>query len=58
MIPFSEAAEIGTEKVIKEHSTIGIVMAACLLVILPMLIMYCILQKQFIKSIDRVGIVG
>ena len=25
-IPFSEAAEIGTEKVIKEHSTIGIVM--------------------------------
>ncbi len=40
------------------RSTIGIVMAACLLVILPMLIMYCILQKQFIKSIDRVGIVG
>ena len=26
MIPFSEAAEIGTEKVIKEHATIGIVM--------------------------------
>ncbi|MBQ8472720.1 MAG: stage IV sporulation protein A [Bacilli bacterium] len=25
MIPFSEAAEIGTEKVIKEHSSIGIV---------------------------------
>ena len=25
MIPFSEAAEIGTEKVIKDHSTIGIV---------------------------------
>ena len=25
MIPFSEAAEIGTEKVIKEHSTIGVV---------------------------------
>ena len=25
-IPFVEAAEIGTEKVIKEHSTIGIVM--------------------------------
>ncbi len=25
MIPFKEAAEIGTEKVIKEHSTIGIV---------------------------------
>ena len=26
MIPFSEAAELGTEKVIKEHATIGIVM--------------------------------
>lgn len=25
MIPFSEAAEIGTEKVIKEHATIGVV---------------------------------
>ncbi len=40
------------------RATIGIVMAACFLVILPMLLMYCILQKQFIKSIDRVGIVG
>ncbi len=38
--------------------SVGPVMAACLLVILPVLIMYCILQKQFIKSIDRVGIVG
>ena len=36
----------------------GPIMAACLLFILPVLIMYCILQKQFIKSIDRVGIVG
>lgn len=36
----------------------GPVMAACLMVIAPVLIMYCILQKQFIKSIDRVGIVG
>ncbi len=36
----------------------GSLMAACLLFILPVLIMYCILQKQFIKSIDRVGIVG
>lgn len=41
-----------------DAKTVGIIMAACLLVILPMLIMYCILQKQFIKSIDRVGIVG
>ena len=28
LIPFSEAAEIGTEKVIKEHATIGIVMTS------------------------------
>ena len=28
MIPFSEAAELGTEKVIKEHATIGIVMTS------------------------------
>ncbi len=38
--------------------TPGRMMAACLLIILPPLILYCILQKQFIKSIDRVGIVG
>lgn len=36
----------------------GRLMASCLLCILPPLILYCILQKQFIKSIDRVGIVG
>ncbi|MBE6806856.1 MAG: carbohydrate ABC transporter permease [Ruminococcaceae bacterium] len=33
-------------------------MAACLLFILPMLIMYMILQRKFVQSIDRVGIVG
>ena len=33
-------------------------MAACLLFAMPMLAMYIILQKQFIKSIDHVGIVG
>ncbi len=36
----------------------GIIMAACLLFVLPMLIMYMFLQKYFIQSIDRVGIVG
>ncbi len=41
-----------------DPKNVGILMACCLLVILPPLIMYCILQKQFIKSIDRVGIVG
>ena len=32
--------------------------AACLLFIAPMLIMFLFLQKKFIQSIDRVGIVG
>ncbi len=39
-------------------SQIGTSMAACLLFILPVLIFYLIVQKNFIKSIDRVGIVG
>lgn len=36
----------------------GIIMAASLLFILPVLIVYLILQRKFIKSVDRVGIVG
>ena len=36
----------------------GLTMAACLIFILPVLIMYTILQRKFIQSIDRVGIVG
>ena len=39
-------------------STTGIAMAGCLMTIAPMLIMYIILQRKFIQSIDRVGIVG
>ena len=33
-------------------------LAACLLFIAPVLIMYMILQRKFVQSIDRVGIVG
>ena len=36
----------------------AICMAASAIFVLPMLIMYMILQKKFIKSIDRVGITG
>ncbi len=36
----------------------GIPVAACLLYIAPPTIMYMFLQKNFIQSIDRVGIVG
>ena len=38
--------------------TTGIIKSAALLFILPMLIMYLIMQRKFIQSIDRVGIVG
>ena len=38
--------------------TTGIIKAGCWLFILPMLIMYLFLQRKFIQSIDRVGIVG
>ena len=37
---------------------IAIMMAGCLMFILPILIVYLILQKKFVKSIDRVGITG
>lgn len=36
----------------------SILMAASFLFVLPMLIMYVILQRKFVKSIDRVGITG
>jgi len=36
----------------------GVPPAACLLLIAPPLLIYLFLQKYFIKSIDRVGIVG
>ena len=36
----------------------NILMAACLIFMLPMLVMYAVLQKYFIRSINRVGIIG
>ena len=32
--------------------------ACCILFVLPMLLMYIVLQRKFVKSIDRVGITG
>lgn len=37
--------------------TEGVVMAATFLVILPVLLVYCFLQKQFIQGIERTGLV-
>ncbi len=39
-------------------ATVSIVMAACVLYVLPMLILYMCVQTKFVKSIDRVGITG
>ncbi len=36
----------------------AIVMAACVMFILPPLVLYMIMQRRFIESIDRVGITG
>ena len=36
----------------------GVLMAGALIFVLPMLIIYLVLQRRFIKSIDKVGIVG
>jgi multiple sugar transport system permease protein len=36
----------------------GIIMAASLLVILPMLILYIFVQRYFVESIERTGLVG
>lgn len=51
---FLQTAGIDAEMAV----TTGVIKAGCLLFILPMLIMYLILQRKFIQSIDRVGIVG
>lgn len=42
----------------KNPESAALLMAACLLFIAPMLIMYMIVQRGFIESIDRVGITG
>lgn len=46
--------QVGTQN----PEAMAYLMAGCLLFILPMLIMYMILQRGFIESIDRVGITG
>lgn len=42
----------------KQPETMAYVMAACVLFVAPMLIIYMILQRWFIESIDRIGITG
>ena len=33
-------------------------MAACVLFVAPMLVLYILLQRKFIQSIDKIGITG
>lgn len=42
----------------RDPQGIGYLMAGCVLFIVPMLVMYMIIQHWFIESIDRVGITG
>ena len=42
----------------RQPQTMAYAMAACVLFVAPMLILYMILQRWFIESIDRIGITG
>ncbi|MBR7133747.1 MAG: carbohydrate ABC transporter permease [Clostridia bacterium] len=42
----------------RQPESMAFVMAACVLFVTPMLIVYMILQRWFIESIDRIGITG
>ncbi len=42
----------------RDPQGIGYLMAGCVLFIVPMLVVYMIVQRWFIESIDRVGITG
>lgn len=57
----TSAEAIGTLRISfgpNNPESIAIVMGGCLLFIIPVLVMYMICQKKFVKSIDRVGITG
>ena len=47
-----------TQSGINYETAQGAISAACLLFIAPVLIMYMFMQRKFIQSVDRVGIVG
>lgn len=51
-------ASLGMSANIMNTVSGSVIMASCLLFITPVLIMYVILQRKFVKSIDRVGITG
>ena len=54
--PLAVKLDLVRSDLLKDSRSVS--MAACLLFILPVLIMYMFLQRKFVQSIDRVGIVG
>lgn len=44
--------------ILEQGQSYGVPLAACLIYIVPPMVLYLFLQKKFIQSIDRVGIVG
>ena len=53
----SVTTSIGTQNIDPDYARV-LEMAGSLIFIVPVLVMYMILQKRFIQNIDRVGIVG
>ena len=42
----------------RELYTLGVAMAATVLVVLPIFILYIFLQRKFMEGVERTGIVG
>lgn len=54
----SHLATLGIDYTVVNGRGGSVIAAGCLLTILPPLVMYMILQRKFVKSIDRIGITG
>lgn len=54
----SQSSSSASADMTVSYANTGIRMAATILAILPLLIIYFILQKQFVESVDRAGITG
>ncbi len=55
---FNSAANSSQAEVTTSYANTGMRMAATMLAIAPLLIVYFIMQKQFVESVDRAGITG
>ena len=55
---FDQASSSASAEVTTSYANTGMRMAATILAIAPLLLIYFILQKQFVESVDRAGITG